>query len=177
MKKTLVIHPQDASTDFLKLIYADKPNWTIVNRCDISKQELYKLVKKHDRIIMMGHGCPSGLFNPKTYNLLIDYSFVPLFKDKETISIWCHSDKFFRPYKLKGFHTGMIISEVSEARYVLGDTPLDKEQTLYNMETFARIINKCIDYEPHKMRDYILKNYIFTDKVTEFNRQNIIVLD
>ena len=78
MKKTLVIHPQDATTDFLKLIYQDKKDWTIINNCEISKEELKKAISKHDRIIMMGHGCPSGLFNPKKYTMLIDYSFIPL---------------------------------------------------------------------------------------------------
>lgn len=29
--KTLVIHPQDKSTDFLKEIYSDK-NWTVLNK-------------------------------------------------------------------------------------------------------------------------------------------------
>lgn len=177
MKKTLVIHPQDSSTDFLKLIYADKKNWTIVNSCDISKEQLKKLIKKHNRIIMMGHGVPNGLINPKHFGLLIDSSFVPLFRKKETISIWCNSDKFFKPFGLKGFHTGMIISEVREAQIVLGETPLDEIQTLENMQAFARIINKCIDEEPHKMKDYILKNYTFEDKVTQYNRENIIVLD
>ena len=166
MKKTLVIHPQDISTDFLKIIYEDKKGWTICNRLDITREELYELVKEHDRIIMMGHGCPTGLFNPKNYRLLIDNTFVPLFKDKETISIWCNSDKFFKPVGLKGFHTGMIISEVREAQYVLGKTPLNEEETLNNMIAFSTIIKQCIDEDPKKMKDYILKNYTFKDKVT-----------
>ena len=177
MKKTLVIHPDDRSTDFLKIIYERHLNeWTICNSTSITKEELYKLVKKHDKIIMLGHGCPSGLFNPKTYKLLIDDSFAPLLKTKETISIWCHSDKYFRKHNIKGFHTGMIISEVGEAHYVLGETPLNKEETLNNMIAFSTIIRECIDNKPKEMQDFILKNYIFKDKVTAFNRKNIIVL-
>lgn len=174
--KTLVIHPDDRSTDFLKLIYVNKNDWTIMNRTDITRKELIELIKNHDRIIMMGHGCPTGLFNPKRYSLLIDDSFAPLLKTKETISIWCHSDQYFRRNNIKGFHTGMIISEVSEALYVLGHAPLNKEQTLENMETFARIINQCIDETPEKMQEFILANYIFDDEVTQFNRKNILVL-
>ena len=176
MKKTLVIHPDDRSTDFLKLIYENKNDWTIVNDCNITSIELKNLIKNHDRIIMMGHGSPSGLFNPQKYTLLIDDTFAPLLRTKETISIWCHSDQYFRRHNIPGFHTGMIISEVSEAHYVLGETPLNKEETLNNMETFARIINKCIDDTPENMKDFILANYIFKDKVTQFNRNNIIVL-
>ncbi len=174
--KTLVIHPDDRSTDFLKLIYENK-DWTIVNDCSISRDNLKRLINDHDRIIMMGHGCPNGLFNPKNYSYMIDATFVSLLKTKETISIWCHSDKFFRRYNIPGFHTGMIISEVSEAQYVLGKTPLTKEETLENMETFARIINKCIDDTPENMKNFILANYIFDDEVTQFNRKNILVIN
>lgn len=174
--RTLVIHPDDRSTDFLKLIYENKTDWTIINNPDISKYDLKELIKKHDRIIMMGHGSPSGLFNPKSYSMLIDYTYVPLLRKKETISIWCNSDKFFKEHNIPGFHTGMIISEVREAKYVLGKTPLNEEETLYNMETFARIINKCIDDTPENMKDFILANYVFDDDVTRYNRNNIIVL-
>lgn len=177
MKKTLVIHPDDRSTDFLKIIYENHlDDWTIINDCFITKEELIKQIKDHDRIIMMGHGTPSGLLNPKKWNLLINDDFAELLKTKETISIWCHSDQYFRKHKIKGFHTGMIISEVSEARFVLNKTPLNKEQTLDNMINFSRIVKNCIDYPPIEMKDYILKNYTFKDDVTQFNRGNIIVL-
>ena len=174
--KTLVIHPDDRSTDFLKLIYEDKKDWTIINDCYIDQPKLRSLIRQHDRIIMMGHGTPNGLLNPKRFTYLIDYTFIDLLKTKETISIWCHSDQFFRRYNIPGFHTGMIISEVAEASYVLGETPLTAEETLANMETFARIINKCIDDTPENMQQFILKNYVFDDLVTRFNRNNIIVL-
>lgn len=177
MKKTLVIHPDDRSTDFLKIIYENHlEDWTIMNNCFISKEELMNLINSHDRIIMMGHGTPSGLLNPKRWNFLIDDSFADLLKTKETISIWCHSNQYFEKHDIKGFHTGMIISEVSEARYVLGETPLNRQQTLDNMINFSRIVKNCIDYPPIEMKDYILKNYTFKDKVTQFNRGNIIVI-
>lgn len=178
MKKTLVIHLQDKTTDFLKIIYENHlKDWTIVNDGNIKEEELIKLIKSHDRIIMMGHGVPSGLINPQKFGLIINYKHADLLRDKETISIWCNSDKYFKNYNIKGFHTGMIISEVAEASYVLGETPLNEEETLNNMVAFATIIKQCIDKTPHEMQDYILKNYTFKDKVTEYNRKNIIVLD
>jgi hypothetical protein len=60
--KTLVIHPKDDSTYFLSTIYEGK-DWTIIN--DRGKSLLKKLIKTHDRIIMMGHGCE------KAYLILI----------------------------------------------------------------------------------------------------------
>ena len=70
--KTLVIHPQDYTTDVLSLTYKDKKNWTIINDCNISNDELTEQIKQHDRIIIMGHGSPNGLFNPVNPGFLID---------------------------------------------------------------------------------------------------------
>lgn len=177
MKKTLVIHPDDRSTDFLKICYENHLNdWTIINDCEISKKELIKAILEHDRIIMMGHGCPSGLFNPKYYTLLIDSSIVPLLTNKETVSIWCHSDQFFEKYALDGFHTGMIISEVGESNYVLGYSPFNKKEMLENMNMFARSIRDCIDGTPEEMKEYVLSHYVADDAITKYNRSNIKVL-
>lgn len=185
MKKTLVIHPQDVSTVFLENIYKNK-NFTVVNDCNISKLQIRDLIKQHDRIIMCGHGIGSGLINPASVNrqkivdynnlYLIDDSFVDLLKDKETISIWCYSDQFFRRNRLKGFHTGMIISEVAEEQFILGNVPLNEKEINDNMIRFAKIINECIDLPALGMRDYILEHYTGNDPVTQFNRRNIIVL-
>ena len=136
-------------------------------------------MKGYDRIIMMGHGVPSGLINVydgRYYGLIIDNQFTEVLKEKETISIWCNSDKFFRPRNIKGFHTGMIISEVGEASIVLGETPLNKEETLDNMEKFATIVGECIEDTPLEMQKHILEKYNFEDKVTQYNRTNIMVL-
>ena len=115
-KTTLVIHPKDASTDFLARIYADK-DWDVIRAWYKDQASLKWFMDRYDRIIMMGHGTPSGLLNTGTFYkdwqpYAIDNFFVDLLQKKETISIWCHSDQFARQYKLPGFHTGMIISEV-----------------------------------------------------------------
>jgi len=59
--KNLIIHPSDPTTDFLKPIYSNINDAIIVNG-GVSKDQLTQLIKEHDRIIMMGHGSPSGLF-------------------------------------------------------------------------------------------------------------------
>lgn len=175
--KTLVIHPSDRSTDFLKIIYENHlDDWTIINDCVINKEKLRNLINSHDRIIMLGHGTSCGLLNPTCYGYIIDESYIDLLKDKETISIWCNSDSFFKKYNLKGFHTGMIISEVSEEYYILGYSPLNKEEILNNMIKFSNIVKECINKKPEEMKEYILNNYIFNDDVTRFNKKNIIVL-
>lgn len=195
--KTIVIHPDDRSTDFLSNIYKNK-DWTILTSWSKTKEELRDYLSSFDRVIMMGHGTPDGLINTGSFytqpaeNIdswidnkicaalnnfyVIDDSFADVLRTKETISVWCHSDHYFRRNNIPGFHTGMIISEVSEASFVLGTAPLSAEETLENMNAFADIIHDCIDEDPENMKKYILEKYNFSDKVTQYNRQNIIVL-
>lgn len=184
-KTTLVIHPKDISTGFLTRIYKDK-DWDIIRSWPNDQASLKRLMDCYDRIIMMGHGTPSGLLNTDSFytnNLVIpqyviDNFFVDLLQKKETISIWCLSDRFARQYKLPGFHTGMIISEVCEAQYVLGKMPLTAEETLDNMNLFADAIGRHID-DPNllKMQKSIQEEYNRDDPVSVFNRENIIMLD
>ena len=184
MKKTLVIHPSDRSTDFLKIIYEDKDYDVLTDfRNCISnngKSRLINTMKKYDRIIMLGHGTPYGLLNVVDGHFvgtLINDQFAKVLSEKETISIWCNSDRYFIRNNIKGFHTGMIISEVGEARYVLGKTPLNAKETLDNMIAFSTIVRDCIEKTPTEMKDYILEHYNFEDEVTQYNRKNIIVLE
>ena len=59
--RTLVIHPKDSSTTFLDIIYKDIPQKTIITG-GVTKSELFELINRHERIMMMGHGSPGGLF-------------------------------------------------------------------------------------------------------------------
>ena len=118
--KTLVIHPNDRSTDFLTPIYSNITDATII-RGGMTKDEVDEQIKQHDRIMMMGHGAPNGLFSvgqfPQTYGLIINVDTVPLLQNKECIFIWCNADRFVERYNLKGLYSGMFISETMEAAY------------------------------------------------------------
>jgi hypothetical protein len=109
--KTLVIHPSDHTTRFLKTIYKDKGYTEITMDCP--KGKLISQIKEHDRIIMLGHGTESGLIGFGRY--IIDSKFVYLLRTKDVVCIWCNADVFVEKYKLKGIFTGMIISEYDEA--------------------------------------------------------------
>jgi hypothetical protein len=122
--KTLVIHPQDSSTDFLIPIYMNLKSFPDFNDVTIirggSKYEVDEQIEQHDRIMMMGHGSPQGLFAVGQFGMqgmIIGHSTVPLLQNKECIFIWCNADKFVETYNLKGLYSGMFISEVSEANY------------------------------------------------------------
>jgi hypothetical protein len=163
--KTLVIHPSDDSTDFLKKIYEGK-DWTIVNDRNAcrSRKVITNLIKKHDRIIMMGHGHPYGLF----YSC-IDPDMVYLLREKLCVGIWCNADQFFNRYKLRGFYTGMFISEVNEAKY-FGITATQNEID-YSNNLFATELNKHIDMIA--VHSLIKESYIGDDAVIQFNNDRL----
>ena len=55
--KTLIVHPEDPTTNFLSQIYAPLPNKTVV-KGGTTKSELRSMIESNDRILMLGHGSP-----------------------------------------------------------------------------------------------------------------------
>ena len=172
----LVIHPEDNSTDFLRPIY-QKLNATVITG-GISKKEMMKLVEEHDRIMMMGHGCPNGLFavnrfdveeNKHLEKLIIDESFTSLLKKKKgNMYIWCHADKFVMKHKLKGFFTGMFISEMMEALIY----EIDESETAINQSNllFSRLIGAVAHMTNERIHNHLKLNYkMENNQVCDFN--------
>ena len=124
---------------------------------------------------MMDNDINAQRLNRRSLRRKILDSFADLLRTKETASIWCNSDKFFKRNNIGGFHTGMIISECSEEWYVLGKCPLNKQEIYDNMIEFSEICAVALDMEPAAGRNYVLKHYDHEDPVTQFNRKNIIV--
>jgi hypothetical protein len=94
MLKNLIIHPKDPTTQFLSQIYAPVRNKSVITG-GVTKSELRKLIHKHDRIIMLGHGTPYGLLSvdqfPDIGAHIVDESMVGILKGKtENIFIWCN---------------------------------------------------------------------------------------
>lgn len=144
MKKVLIIHPFDRSTDFLKPIYDDIPYKTII-RGGVEPDVIMEEIKNHDRIFMMGHGCPAGLFTvgrfPKSTGLVINERHVELLREKEGIYIWCNADEFVNRYGLKGFYSGMFISEVGEAQ-ACGFNETKQLEVTQSNNVFAEILSR-----------------------------------
>lgn len=176
---TLVIHPADVTTDCLSVIYAGR-KWDIIRDFFTPDEEVREAIRNHDRIIMLGHGTPAGLLcsdgTHRFAGYIIDHSHASLFEGKETLSIWCNSDQYFKQHGLKGLHTGMIISEVSEEWYVLGTCPLGVRQMAENMELFCGAFAKHIDESPEECAKKVLEEYVGDDLVTTYNRKRITVL-
>lgn len=160
--KTLIIHPKDDTTSFLDIVYQTIEDKTVITG-GISKQEVYELINSHDRVMMMGHGSPHGLFSTNSFKncggYIIDYTTVPLLEQKDnSVFIWCNADMFVDEFELKGFYSGMFISEVGEALYCgLPGIPQDiVDESNYG---FSEIISKYINEDTNVIYENVKKEY------------------
>lgn len=169
--KTLVIHPDDRTTDFLKQIYEGR-DFTVENRHkgrdEYSKKEFIQQLKDHDRIIMMGHGYPGGLFMS-----FVDPTVVYLLREKDCVCIWCNADQFVNKYGLKGFYTGMFISEVSEAAWYQIKT--DQDAIDHSNELFTDLVTEHID-DPN-IHTEVKEGYFGNCPVINFNNDRLYYND
>jgi hypothetical protein len=163
--KTLVIHPKDSTTDFLSEIYLDK-DWTVIN-INVSKKVLKEQIKSHDRIVILGHGTEKGLLGFNRY--IIDSTWIYLLREKNCVCIWCNANVFVKKYNLKGFYTGMIISEVEEAE--MYNLPTNWQWINESNKDFAFAIKESIDEENMLEKTKLL--YEGNSSIVEFNRKNL----
>jgi len=164
--KTLVIHPVDPSTTFLDIVYKNIPKDELTLIQSGTKQQVRELIESHDRVMMMGHGSPNGLFAVGQFKdvnsfsgYVIDQSTVELLEQKDnSVFIWCNADRFVDHYNLKGFYSGMFISEVGEATYC-GLPGMDQETVDESNYGFVNIISKYINEDKHTIYDNVLYEY------------------
>lgn len=160
--RTLIIHPADKSTDFLCPIYEDIKNKKVI-RGGISKKELLKAVHSHQRIMMMGHGSPMGLFAVGQFeqegfmSYIIDHNFVSALQKKDNIFIWCHADQFVNQHQLCGYYSGMFISEIIEA--VLYDYDVSEDIIEESNHHFSKIVSNYIDRTSEQIHKQVSEEY------------------
>ena len=166
--KTLVIHMDDRSTDFLEEIYYNKA-WAVIDDDRFTKKELKIIIDSYDRIVMLGHGSPDGLFGE--FGRIIDDSFGELLKTKETVCIWCNADQFVKKHDLKGFYTGMFISELHEAytNGILNSTEDEIEESNY---LFAFLMNDYIFHE-NVLQEMKYHYWLDNDPVYAYNNERM----
>jgi hypothetical protein len=173
--KTLVIHPNDPTTSFLDVVY-NETDWTIFNDNVVYDQEEFiKLLESHERIIMMGHGTPNGLLGNRCF--IIGHFHASILQKKEVVCMWCNAHAYFCNYGLKGFFTGMIISEEIEADYLgiqykSGD--VDESNVL-----FTKALKESIQNTPKVMCDKMKEIYVPSEgnKVMEYNAKRLYYFD
>lgn len=175
--KTLVIHPEDSSTDFLKPIYKRVKDKTVITGGDGSPNTIISLIDSHDRVIMLGHGSTQGLFgiNFDTDYIINRFHVEALSKKAHNIYIWCHADKFVTDYRLKGLHSGMFISEVSEALFYGFKQPTLNEVNTSNSR-FASILGDYINDVPSNTFLKLKEEYnkvALSNRIAKYNHERL----
>jgi hypothetical protein len=168
--KTLVIHPQDPTTEFLSVIYEGK-GYTVITDRHIKFIDLLRKVKRYDRIIMMGHGCPYGLLGFTDF--FMDARFIKVLRTKDCVCIWCNADKYVEREGIRGFYTGMFISEVGEARYFGFD--VDQKTVDYSNMLFVNLMKNMIE-SPNILNE-IKSLYVGDSLVINFNNDRLYYKD
>ena len=171
--KILVVHPYDPTTQFLREIYRDLDcrlvsDFTVYNGKE--KKELKNLMKKYDTIIMLGHGSDKGLYDRLQARYIIDDSFANILRNKNIIGIWCHANIYFLNNNLKGFYSGMFISEVDEAGIYGADTGENAEDLKTSNELFAKVMGNALrnGFSP---KEFVYENYVDeNNEVVDMNR-------
>jgi len=178
---TLIIHPEDSSTDFLKPIYLPLKNKVVINHG--STDELLKeKIKSSDRVMLMGHGTPSGLLHVGKFispsAFVIDNRHLPILQQKiNSIYIWCNADQFVEKYDLKGFYTGMFISEIHEASYC-GLGRVSQGMIDESNDLFSKLVSDIIEEDVFKIHAYLSDNYkkiVASNPVALYNYQRLYV--
>jgi len=168
--KTLVIHPEDKTTTFLKEIYRNI-NYTLIDNPFTKTKDIIKAIKEHDRIIICGHGSPSGLFGGT--GMLVNFEMVPYLREKEMIAIWCNADKFMEKHNLSGFYSGMFISEIGEAK-IFGFDDIEEKKIVESNYKFSTLMGDVINKSLFEIFEYITKNYPSLDNpISIFNSNRL----
>ena len=164
----LVIHPTDASTSFMDVVYNGK-GYDVLNSF---KGDMALILPLYSRVIMIGHGWVDGQFGVGQFrgeHLVINQRLAPYLKDKNNTYIWCKAADFVRKHGLKGYSTGMFISELREANVF--KITATEEMVAASNKLFAEVMHGCIDGPPTLQR--VLEGYIGDDPVTQYNRSQM----
>ncbi len=150
---TIVFHPDNPETHFLSAIYKDK-NWDVINDQTVAPNIVRELIDTHDRIICLGCGSGNGFHG--RYELMIDYSLVPILKNKQLIAIWTDADCFFKKHELKGFYLGDFLFKSEECPLV-GNIFDDDLMFNYSNNLFAKVLGEHLDSD--NILENVKRNY------------------
>lgn len=115
-----VLHPYDETTLFLQVLYGDMEG-IVLHTGEESRKSLGSLLyhlPPSERVMLLGHGGPEGLYRREGegYRCYVGRSMGYILRRHPVIGIWCHADIFARRNGLHGLFTGMVVSEMDEAR-------------------------------------------------------------
>jgi len=162
-------------TSFLKAAYEGlEDNKVFVNP---TREEVEKVLTENpgERVLLMGHGSPAGLFSYDWCGYVIDRNNVHLLKDREVIGIWCWAKEFARTYKVHGFFSSMFISNLGEYYGILGKEETTDEDIFNETTNFSKGLNTLIR-EGKAMDtwcDYFKKNSNYERDFVKYNMDGL----
>jgi hypothetical protein len=154
---TLVIHPQDQTTDFLKPIYSNIHNKKVITG-GISYEALKSEIELANEVIICGHGYHGGLFAINQFeglgkmNYIVDNQMASLLKlKKKVVTIWCYAKHYIESNDINNsFHSGMFISEVNESIFC-GLEGVTQEMIDESNNCFSVELGTLIDKSPKEI--------------------------
>lgn len=174
---TIVFHQEDPTTVMLNPIYEGKgfdvykgSMWS----GDLSRESIHELIKRHDRIVCLGHGTPSGLLSG-----VIGAEEVPLLKDKKIFSMWCYAATFWKKHGFTGhgiLTSDNFPSEVWECRAACG-SEVSKEWIFDNMMLAGEIAGKAMDMcwdNPEAACEYFRKEYSEKSTINNEDEKRVV---
>lgn len=115
------------------------------------------IAEEDDTLVLCGHGSPQGLFDPGTMApgadlaaiarnppYLVDATNAPSIRARRVVGVWCYAAAFAESVGLRGFFTGMFVSNPLEASFV-GCPGHDSAATITEQEVlFCRRVNALL---------------------------------
>ena len=141
----IVVHPTDPSTEVLARLYDGIEGVTLFNSWEQRKEILNAIAAApwEEPILLLGHGCPWGLYDLQNGVVIIGNKDAELLKDRPNlVGIWCYASSYAYNHGLKGFFSGMFISEPEEAlmNEVDASERLIDEKTCDFAERFGKML-------------------------------------
>ena len=183
MNKILIIHPKDATTYDFKQMYQNLSHSQVVT--SHSKNRVRLALRDTDAkvIVFCGHGTQDGLLSPSVKQgnklfdannkrFLFDVSMLYLLKGKTVLFFWCYANVFTQRYNLKGFASGMFISDLNECSECCVNATgeqLNESNRLISDALKALVTHPQVETINHL--EFILERYQSIDNpIVAFNR-------
>ena len=174
---TIVFHQTDPTTVMLDPIYEGK-GWDVYKgsawRGELDIEHIHELIKRHDKIVCLGHGTPRGLLSG-----IIGADEVPLLKDKKIFSMWCYAATFWKDNGFEGhgiLTSDNFPSEVWECKAAC-NADVSKEWIYDNMMLAGEIAGKAIDISwnnPEQACELFRKEYSEKSKITTEDERKVV---
>ena len=160
--KATIVHSNAGDTDtrVLAALWDDIPDARVLNirpgTPDARRAVDAAIAEEEDALVLCGHGSPQGLFDPSVMargNLaaiarnppyLVDVRNAPSIRARRVVGVWCYAASFAESAGLRGFFTGMFVSNPMEAAFV-GCPGRDSAATITEQEVlFCRRVNELL---------------------------------